>query len=234
MLFSDQGVASTMNNQFECAWQELRPVPQVHIDFGDGNELRRTLAGNVATWIVSADGRAIDVIPALYSKLGYIQRLTDARTLFTKWLATHASERDALVRGYHRAKSTDKAERIVARPTLLKPTIEDRIKQGLMAREEGYNRKQRATKAHALLAQASEVEASALTDAFFRSVLGVDLKDPYLGLAPYLIGSEKGRMRNGRAVDAKSSAARMRNTPAYYLSLPHGHFKPTAVQTIVR
>ena len=35
MLFSNDAVASFVNNNFEPAWECVRPVPLVHIDFGN-------------------------------------------------------------------------------------------------------------------------------------------------------------------------------------------------------
>lgn len=100
MLFSDNDLADYMSKNFECAWQELRPVPKARIDFGNGRVLVRTLAGNVATWICMPTGVsasesataseanvAIDVIPALFTREQYQARLEAAHAL-------HAAVRD--------------------------------------------------------------------------------------------------------------------------------------------
>ena len=65
MLFSQPEIVDLLNTEFECAWQELRPVPRVEIDFGNGHRLERTLAGNIATWYLLPDGRAYDLLPGL-------------------------------------------------------------------------------------------------------------------------------------------------------------------------
>lgn len=65
MLFSNPELASYLSENFECAWEGLRPAPKVHVDFGNGHELHRTLNGNVATWFCTPDGEVINGIPGL-------------------------------------------------------------------------------------------------------------------------------------------------------------------------
>lgn len=56
-----------------------------------------------------------------------------------------------------------------------------------------HNRRYRMPKLHALLAKtAGRSSVSSLTPAVFK-ILGVDLNDPYLGLAPYVLGGRLGR-----------------------------------------
>ena len=60
MLFSDESVASFVNANFEPAWESVRPVPLVHIDFGNGQVLTRTLHGNILTSVCTAEGLVLD------------------------------------------------------------------------------------------------------------------------------------------------------------------------------
>ena len=59
-MFSQQDLADYAGRTFECAWTKLRAAPQVTIDFGEGRVVRRTLHGNVLTWICDPEGRALD------------------------------------------------------------------------------------------------------------------------------------------------------------------------------
>ena len=77
MLFSNETVAAAINNQFEPAWESVRPVPRVTIDFGNGKVVRRTLHGNVATYVTSADGRVLDVLPGIYEPVTFVARLDE-------------------------------------------------------------------------------------------------------------------------------------------------------------
>lgn len=89
MLFSNPEVASYMNDHFVCAWESVRPVPRVEIDFGDGHKMTRTLNGNVITFLCTPDGRVFDILPGLYSADGYLAGLRRANELYE----TFASER---------------------------------------------------------------------------------------------------------------------------------------------
>lgn len=56
-----------------------------------------------------------------------------------------------------------------------------------------YNQAHRYPKVHALLAEHPLVSSKDLTKAVYKDILHVDLDDPYLGLAPYVLGGEIGR-----------------------------------------
>ncbi len=82
MLFSNPDVAKFMNDHFVCAWESVRPVPRVEIDFGDGHKMTRTLNGNVITFLCTPDGKAFDVLPGLYDPKGYVAGLQRALDLY--------------------------------------------------------------------------------------------------------------------------------------------------------
>ncbi|MEK7867357.1 MAG: hypothetical protein AAB434_11810 [Planctomycetota bacterium] len=71
-----------MNNHFVCAWESVRPVPRVEIDFGDGHHMTRTLNGNVITFLCAPDGKVFDVLPGLYSAEGYLAGLRRSAELY--------------------------------------------------------------------------------------------------------------------------------------------------------
>ncbi len=127
MLFSNDDVAELMKS-FECAWEEVRPVPIVSIDFGTGHTLKRTLNGNVATFLCDADGRAFDVIPGLYDADAYMGRLREGLTLFEGAKATGTF--DAAVTAYHKSRlegaGTLEQERAIA--DMRKKRVENPIK----------------------------------------------------------------------------------------------------------
>lgn len=59
--------------------------------------------------------------------------------------------------------------------------------------ETAYNRKNRYPKVHALLQRRALASPATLTKIVYKTILDVDLDDPYLGLAPYVLGGEPGR-----------------------------------------
>jgi hypothetical protein len=82
VLFSSPELAAYINTTFEPAWETVRPVPIVTIDFGNGKVIKRTLHGNIATYVCTADGNVLDVLPGIYTPDVYQQRLQDFENLF--------------------------------------------------------------------------------------------------------------------------------------------------------
>lgn len=111
MLLSQPDLAAWMSDTFECAWETVRDVPRVSFDFGEGRVVRRTLHGNVVTWICDAQGRALDALGGLYDAPTYRARLEQAALLAT-YLAklTDEAGRAAAFHDYHARQ----AERIAS------------------------------------------------------------------------------------------------------------------------
>lgn len=114
MLFSNEEVARFINRNFEPCWQSVRPVPMVTIDFGNGQVIKRTLHGNVATYACNSDGQVLDVLPGIYEPKTYLQRLGELTDLhrFVKQSRRgdaalshyHVTQADALKQGKPRAR----------------------------------------------------------------------------------------------------------------------------------
>jgi hypothetical protein len=75
VLFSDDEISALINDQFEPVWVSVRDVPTVTIDFGQGNIIKRTLHGNVATYVCESNGQVLDVLPGIYAPQAYQQQL---------------------------------------------------------------------------------------------------------------------------------------------------------------
>jgi hypothetical protein len=101
-LFSREDVANYLSGNFECAWEMVRPVPIVRIDFGDGRVATRTLHGNVASYVCSADGQALDIVPGIYTPAAYTTALDQGRALAAAQAALPADRRLAQLREHHR------------------------------------------------------------------------------------------------------------------------------------
>jgi hypothetical protein len=103
VLFSNARIARIINEGFEPVWQSVRPVPIVTIDFGNGQKIKRTLHGNIATYVCTSSGHVVDVLPGLYTADTYEKRLLaliiEARKApkskpeFAKWLANQQVKR---------------------------------------------------------------------------------------------------------------------------------------------
>ncbi len=109
MLFSDDTVAKLINDRFEPAWQSVRPVPTVRIDFGDGRVVTRTLHGNIATYVCRPDGRVLDVLPGVYDPVGYAAQLDQMLKLF-EYVEQSSVEQSAVLADYHRRQAKSLAE----------------------------------------------------------------------------------------------------------------------------
>jgi hypothetical protein len=102
-LFSDDQVAEFINHHFEPAWESVRPVPLVTIDFGRGHVLTRTLNGNIATYVCSGDGTLLDVLPGIYEPQTYLRQLDQFVKLF-RWVRQDGDPAVAIA-GYHRRQA---------------------------------------------------------------------------------------------------------------------------------
>jgi hypothetical protein len=67
VLFSSTEVADYINANYEPAWESVRAAPLVTIDFGNGQVVKRTLQGNVATYVCAPDRSVYDVLPGIYA-----------------------------------------------------------------------------------------------------------------------------------------------------------------------
>jgi hypothetical protein len=105
VLFSEDWLASFINNNFEPAWESVRPVPLVHVDFGNGTVVTRTLNGNIATHVCTSDGLMLDTIPGIYTPLAYLQRLDQFRLLANYVEQEGKGGREARLRSYHRGQA---------------------------------------------------------------------------------------------------------------------------------
>jgi len=247
VLFSQPQVAAFLNSHFECAWQSLRPVPQVQIDFGNGTVLHRTLVGNIATWFCTGDGLALDVLPGLCDAPTFLERarravdlahrFVDPRSSFaelrTEWFA-QAMAGEQQWQQYELLSLTlpDLSKSGVERPVrralrggrvvdadpvaprsprdlqfMSKMAVEQPIRTGIAAPPDPRTALQidsfeaatiRSAQAVRTLAAAGRpVRPDELTKTLFLQVLHVPLDDPFLGLAPEVLGGEGGRHQNG-------------------------------------
>lgn len=193
MLFSDEQVAEFINRNFEAAWQSVRPVPIVRIDFGNGVTVTRTLNGNIATYVCLADGTVLDVLPGLYSREVYISALTRLVQLHRQ--AQNQPSLVSFLSEYHRQAHTEllaaqktastarERKTVDAAPVQFRTAEELRNWQAL-DEDARANETQRRRQVHELLATAGLVKPQQVTKRIYRDILHADLDDPYLGLGP--------------------------------------------------
>lgn len=99
MLFSNADVASFIHDNFEPAWESVRPVPIVNVDFGNDTSVTRTMHGNIATYVCNAEGNVLDILPGAYDAATYLTQL-EQLSLLSRWIA-QADEPLVQLREYH-------------------------------------------------------------------------------------------------------------------------------------
>lgn len=203
MLFADPAIVDFLSDTYECAAVTLRPVPRVEIDFGNGIKLTRTLNGNVATYFCTPAGEVVDLVPGLATPAEYLERARKAASLIGLFGEDPKSARSR-VANYHRSRTAapvaagrriaDAGKMAVERPLkrALSGLPPDPFQASLREDAE-YNQDARMPAVHAMLAEQPLATPEALKGRLFKEILGVDLEDPYLGLAPYVLGGEGGR-----------------------------------------
>jgi hypothetical protein len=96
VLFSDARISNYINNNFEPVWQSVRAVPMITIDFGNGQKVKRTLHGNIATYVCMRDGSVVDVLPGLYRPDAYLQSLKSIAAVANKAMSMPTQAIDCL------------------------------------------------------------------------------------------------------------------------------------------
>ncbi len=78
VLYPNREISRYLRQSFILHWQSVRPVPVVHIDFGDGRTLDRTLTGNSIHYVLDPAGRLVDALPGLYAPGVFLRELRRA------------------------------------------------------------------------------------------------------------------------------------------------------------
>lgn len=184
VLFSAPEIALFIGASFEPAWQNVRSAPASRVDFGNGNSVTRTLPGNIATYVCTADGEVIDILPGIYDPRTYLLRLQRFK-LLTEICATGGWQH---VEEYHRGQNTASEKNLtaplVSSTQWLMPRGEELNEWNLLREETASNESARRKLIHDRLATEGKVAPHEITDWLYKEVLGVGLSDPCLGLKP--------------------------------------------------
>jgi hypothetical protein len=130
VLFSQEDVATFINNHFEPVWQSVRPVPLVRIDFGNGTKLTRTLHGNIASYVCTAQGQVLDILPGIYTRTTYLDRLKQF-SLLAKYVNQPGEDRQSPLRAYHRGQAEALKKKHVPATLMLEPVAKAAIERNM-------------------------------------------------------------------------------------------------------
>jgi hypothetical protein len=142
VLFSDPKVSSFIRANFVAAWEAVRPVPVVEIDFGNGRKLKRTVNGNIATYICDPTGRVVDVLPGLNTPEAYLESLRYALNLYR---ASAASFEKTVIE-YHTANLETPTVYEWVRNDYAKAMVERLMRMSLDKRQEFIDKKELGTR----------------------------------------------------------------------------------------
>jgi hypothetical protein len=187
VLFSDQKVANAINSTFEPYWESVRAVPTVNIDFGNGTVIKRTLHGNIATYVCTSDGIVVDVLPGIYEPDTYINRLSEISN------AARGASIDSLQQ-YHMNQLAELAsdrqpkQRLSTRNSSTSE-LANSTEWRLLVRDTKLNDVERRMVIHEKLAELKQTTPAQMKTWLYREVLHADLEDPYLGLGQTLFGT---------------------------------------------
>jgi hypothetical protein len=219
VLFSNEQVARVLNEQFEPVWQSVRPVPMIHIDFGNGRTVTRTLHGNIACYVCAGDGVVIDILPGIYTASAYSTGLTQIRSFAASLDRSLQTPRATQLWQYHQqqvamirnnqvnpngARRADegkgvierRVERAIGGNVAIAPGI-GTVPRGLglgtwqaLVEDTKLNETQRRLQIHEKLAVSPLLRPEQIKSWLYKTTLNSDLDDPYLGLGDVLAASD--------------------------------------------
>jgi hypothetical protein len=113
-------------------------VPLVHIDFGGGTLLTRTLHGNIGTYLCAADGQVLDILAGIYTPVAYLDRLTQFRLLANYVDQLGLDKRGERLHEYHQGQADAVAKNaippiLVNQAPISKAAIERAVKAILVS-----------------------------------------------------------------------------------------------------
>lgn len=190
MLFSNKIVAKFLNDNFEIAKHSVADVPKVQIDFGNGNVIRRSFRGDVATYVCDSSGVVLDVLPGIYDSQTYVDSLAQIlnETRFD------VEQAPAFLSRYHEARlrSVETAELAGVSPAEFKSAVKkfdgklnsplDFEEHGLLALDAQNNEAAARPVVHQYLASRGAVRPQEIQDWLYKELFHIDLTDPFLGI----------------------------------------------------
>jgi hypothetical protein len=197
VLFSNKQISDYINNNFEPVWQTVRPVPIVHIDFGNGKVLTRTLHGNIATYLCNDAGQVLDILPGIYQPVAYMDRLQQFKMLANyAGKATTGEQLAYRLVSYHKTMAKQLAQTVAGSSSEAGSTGTPNLNSSAelanwkaLIEDTRVNETDRRGQIHTMLAVAKLTSPRAVTKWLYKEVLHADLDDPYLGLGPTLFAS---------------------------------------------
>ncbi|MEO6323401.1 MAG: hypothetical protein ABIT01_08290 [Thermoanaerobaculia bacterium] len=199
-LYANRELSEILRRNWILHWESVRPVPVITVDFGDGRTMHRTVTGNSAHLVLTADGTLVDAIPGLYGPGAFLRVLQTAEGAARE--ASRIGESREFLRDYHRARLADSLR---FRPE--DSTIDEQSRSMMRAKSRGAfaagsfvrvvsnfersmaedsarNEETMHLKIHEWLARESGTPIRTFTARMYDELFLTPGSDPWLGLAP--------------------------------------------------
>ncbi len=79
VLYSDPSISKYLRENYVVYWKSVRSVPQLTVDFGQGQKLKQTITGNSIHYLLNKQGKPIDALPGLYEPRVFLSALKNFR-----------------------------------------------------------------------------------------------------------------------------------------------------------
>ncbi|HWD41717.1 MAG TPA: hypothetical protein VG944_22940 [Fimbriimonas sp.] len=117
-LFKDPGFKQLVTRDVIPAWEEVRAVPHVTIDFGDGHKLTRTVRGNAVMYLCNSDGKVVDAYPGIYTPKDFMPAIHESIDKLTHTDAKHVIDYHEQRGSMIAVTATTMSKAMVESPTL--------------------------------------------------------------------------------------------------------------------
>lgn len=81
VLYADQDLANYLRTHYILHWNNVRDVPVVTFDLGQGRQIRQTITGNSLHYVIDPTGYVVDVLPGVYDADTFQDRLGAAAAI---------------------------------------------------------------------------------------------------------------------------------------------------------
>lgn len=171
VTLSNPEVIKFLTNEVVPYWESVGPVPKVTIELGDGRVIKRTLGGNIVTYLLSSSGEVYDAFPGIYTPETYLSEIR-------KTMGALDSHSDILA--WHRQELAVAAKTEETRITMSKAVVESPLLKALGGSEPSNQPKDTTTAFQNYTARLQDISKRAASVSELRSSVlsNVSSNDP--------------------------------------------------------
>ncbi len=171
VTLSNPEVIKFLTNEVVPYWESVGPVPKVTIELGDGRVIKRTLGGNVVTYLLASEGDVYDAFPGVYTPEHYLSEIRNT---------IQAIKSDSDILSWHRQELAAAAKTEEMRITVSKAVVESPLLKALGGNKTSEQTKDPATAFQNYTARLQDISKRAASIPELRSSVlnNLESKDP--------------------------------------------------------